>query len=75
MNDDLNILITFLSTDKSIVKVMLHIQHGLNNGMFENWEWFGEPDVYCQYKELLPAHVVSFMDVILEVENIFHIEY
>lgn len=73
MNDDLNLVITFLTKNKRIAKVALHIEHGLNNGKLKDWNYFAEEDVLENYKKLLPMHVVSDMDVILGVEEIFWI--
>ena len=71
MNDDLILLITFVSTSQTLDKVVLKIEHGLNNGKLEEYEYFKEEHVWEKYKKLLPTHVVDFISFVVEVEEIF----
>ena len=73
MSDDLNLLITFLSTDNSMVRVAICIEHGLNDPKWTNWEYFGEPNMENTIHQAMPMHVASFCEHILDVEEIFWI--
>ena len=63
MNDDLNLLLS-LVTNNTLVKVAIHIEHGLNN--FTSYEYFGEEDVIEKYNELLPEHLKPCLIVAVE---------
>ena len=73
MNDDLKLLITFLTDGNSMAKVALTIEHGMNGFWGDNYEYFGEPEVFLRYKEIMPLHVRNSMVSILAVETIFEI--
>lgn len=75
MNDDLNLLITFLSTDEQLVKVAICIPHGMNhsNKDWRNYEYFGEPRIALLLQNAMPPHVKSFCNLILAVEHLFYI--
>ena len=71
MNDDLNLLITFVSKSRTIDKVVLHVPHGMNT--FKEYEYFGEDDIWQKYEQLLPLHVTEFIDFVVSVEEIYEI--
>lgn len=72
MNDDLNILITFVSTSKTLDKVAIKIPHGMNE--FDGWEFYREDDVWQHMKRFIPPHVQTFIDFVVDVEEIFEIK-
>ena len=74
MNDDLNLLITFLSTSDELVKVAICIEHGMNDIDWSDWEFFREPDIEKLYRDTMPMHVENFCKRILAVEDIFDIK-
>jgi len=74
MNDDLNLLITFLSIYKTTMKVAIKIEHGMNSWIRENYKYYGEDDVLVFLKEKMPPHVKNDCDIILDIEEIFYIE-
>ena len=71
MSDDLILLITFISKAKTLDKVVLKVKHGMNDGRLKDYEYYNEKDVWEDYKKLLPLHVVSFIDFVVSVEEIF----
>ena len=73
MNDDLNIVISYVSKSKQLIKVALTIEHGLNNDVIPDWEYFREDDVAGKYLSILPLHVANNVDYIVSVEEIFWI--
>ncbi len=75
MDDDLNLLITFLSIHDEMVKVCIRIEHGMNNEYWgDGWRYWGDPDVIKEYRKIMPMHVESFCKKILMVEEIFDIK-
>lgn len=74
MSDDLNLLISFLSYDLSLVKVAICIPHGMSDPKWENIEYFREPEMDDVIREAMHPHVESFCAVILTVEGIFDIK-
>ena len=74
MNDDLNLLITFLSTDGTMVKVAVCIPGGMNNRLFDDYEYFREPEVERRLMGQMNMHVESFCKHILDVEKLFDIK-
>tara|TARA_R110000772_G_scaffold5454_8_gene19539 strand:+ start:6443 stop:6670 length:228 start_codon:yes stop_codon:yes gene_type:complete len=74
MNDDLNLLVTFLSHDDSLVKVAMCIEHGMNDAEWLEYEFFREPEIEAVYRKAMPMHVESFCKTILAVELIFDIK-
>ena len=74
MSDDLNLLITFLSTDNSLVKVAVCIPGGLNNRLFDDYEYFREPEVERRLRGVMSMHVERFCKTILAVETLFDIK-
>jgi len=43
MNDNLNILVTYILKDYTTYKIAMSIEHGLNT--FCDWKYFKEPEV------------------------------
>ena len=74
MSDDLNLLITFLSTSDTMVKVGICIPHGRNLPEWEIWRYYKELDTEELFRNALPMHVESFCKTFLAVEEIFYIE-
>lgn len=74
MSDDLLLLITFLSTDNSMVKVAICIPGGLSNRLFDDYEYFHEPEVERRLKGEMNMHVAVFCKKILAVEILFDIK-
>ncbi len=75
MSDDLILLISYISVDKRLIKIALKIEHGLNNGMLEDYGCFAEPEVLKRYKELLPQYIATHIDYIVDIEIIFQTVY
>ena len=73
MNDNLNLVISYISKDKSLTKVAISIEHGMNLPIGEQFKWFNEPDSFNLIKSYLPMHVVTDVDFIVDVEEIFWI--
>lgn len=74
MNNDLNLLVTFYSTSKEMIKIALKVQYGMNYEVWKNWKYFREPDMEDLIIEAMPLHVRSFCEHILDVENIFEVD-
>ncbi len=71
MSDDLILLITFVSTSKTLDKVVLKVEHGLNNKLLKDYEFYRETQIWENFEKLLPLHVNSFIDYVVAVEEIF----
>ena len=72
MNDDLNLLITFVSKSRTLDKIAISIEHGMNT--FREYEYFNESDAWDKYEKFIPSHVFEFIDFVVQVEEIFHIK-
>ena len=73
MNDDMLLLITYISVDKSLVKIATTIRGGLNREEFQNLKYFAEPEILKQWKDILPLHVANHIDFIVELDRLFDI--
>ena len=73
MNDDLLLLITYISVDKQLVKVALKIEHGLNIEDFKSLKYFAESESLKTFKSILPEHVAMHMDYIVDLDRLFEI--
>ena len=70
MNDDLNLLITVLTKWRTMHKIALHVPHGMNKEEWQNWKYFGEPEMRRLYMAELPLHLSVDIETILKVEEI-----
>lgn len=75
MNDDLNLLVTFYSTSKEMVKTVLKVEHGMNLEEWKEWRYFRLSDIEKLIMGAMPLHVRSFCDRILDMEDIFNVHY
>ena len=73
MNDDLNLLITFVSMRRTIDKVALNIEHGMNNDVIPDWEHIRGYDMAEKYTALLPSHISEDIDFIISIEEISYV--
>lgn len=71
MNPDLNLLLTILTTNKTLIQVALHIPDGANS--FPDWEYCRELAVYNEYMKYLPNYISDQTDVILSVNKLYTI--
>jgi len=74
MNDDLNLLITFLSNDNTMVKTAICVPHGKNLPEWELWRYFREDEVDVLLRNSMNLHVSSFCKTLLAVDIIFDIK-
>lgn len=71
MNDDLNLLVTYITFHLDLMKVAIHIPGGMNHRYWgEHYNLYGEKDVLEAYKKLLPNHISYGMNKIVSVETI-----
>ena len=71
MNPNLNLLLTILTTHKTLIHVALEIPERVNE--FPYWDCYRESDVHNDYLSYLPEHISSQTDVILDVQKLDHI--
>ena len=74
MNDDLNLLITFLTKSDSMNKIAICIPYGMNLPEWEIWRYFKEDVVEELLRGALPLHIETDCKTFLAVEEIYHIE-
>ena len=65
MNDDMLLLISYISIDKSLVKIATTINGGLNRDEFQDLKYYAEPKILQQWKDILPLHVANHIDFIV----------
>lgn len=70
MNDDLNLVVTYLNKAKLQAKIAIKIRHGLNKQEWQDIAYFREINVHNMIVGAMPMHLASSVDVILQVEEI-----
>lgn len=73
MNDDLNLILTILTKNDDMSKIVVNIPHGLNDSNWSDWEYYGEEKVFQKYKDILPVYCAAYMKKILHIEEVFAI--
>ena len=74
MNDDLKLLITYISRQDKLIKVVLVVEHGMN---IERWRRVRKEADSEGVKKLilnyLPLYVRNHIDEIVNVEDLFSV--
>ena len=85
MADELNLLISYICASKALHRVAIKVPNDklLTSDIIEGedgedmvlplWQYYCEPDTLKWYKEILPLHVSSHIDTIVNVEELFEI--
>lgn len=73
MNDDLNLIISYICSSKRLHKVAVSIEHGMNNEIGKLFKYYAEPDNLKLIKAFLPIFIANHIDTIVGVEEIFTI--
>ena len=71
MNDDMCLLVSFLTKSDSILKVALEIEHGLNRENWDGYMYFREKHIETLIFDTLPRYIRSDVKSILAVEPIY----
>lgn len=73
MNDDLNLIVTYVSKSKTLEKVFIKVEHGMNleDWCDDKWKFYKKPTVAKLIKDSLPLYVSNHIDFIVDVESIF----
>lgn len=70
MNDDLNLLVSYISKEQDLIKIAMNIKGGLNSREWEDHEYYRDPKILEFYKNNLPEHIANDIDYIVEVIGI-----
>jgi hypothetical protein len=75
MNDDLVLLVSYITKQKTLEKLVIHAEHGLNNGLLTDYQYYNEPEVFDNYMKLLPDYLSIHVDYIVGAEEIGNVTY
>jgi len=71
MNDDLILLISYVDSKLSLHKIVLTVEHGMNDREWINWKYYEEDSIQEIYKNALPLYIKNHVNKIIHVEKIF----
>ena len=73
MNDYLNFVLLYVSVDKSLTKIALSIEHGLNRPIGDLVESWGCQAFLDVIKDIVPLHIANHIDYIVGVDSLFDV--
>ena len=74
MNDDLNLIITYISKDYRMHKTVLQVEHGMNIDKWDNvLDYYNEPEINKTILDALPLHVSNHIHRISNIESAFDV--
>lgn len=77
MNDDLNLVLSYLSTSGSLTKVYIRVEHGMNSKEWKDIPRDGElnEDLLPFFEKHLPLFVFNHICSLVSIESVFTMVY
>ena len=73
MNDNLNLLISYVCKNLELHKIVLRVPHGMNNPGWGNWKYYLQDDIQELVKSATPLYIRNHIYKIVHIEEVFAI--